>query len=175
MRIALTRGAITVGYTHYFQQFKSATEDQWERIANDVTDLIHELPDHSESAGGSYANETLVLEEQVVITRNSIEFNGKLDHEPFLLIRDELDNPSFSSCKTARKPYDLVVCGALIVAHHHAPGVWSIFSDGVPDDWRPAAGWVQRVLGKARVNDVFMLTFIGWNLTRMRNLGDQCA
>jgi IS5 family transposase len=43
--------------------------------------------------------------------------------------------------------------------------------------WAKTIGQMRqvKVRGKARVNDVFMLTFIGWNLTRMRNLGDQCA
>lgn len=43
--------------------------------------------------------------------------------------------------------------------------------------WAKTIGQMRqvKVRGKARVNDAFMLTFIGWNLTRMRTLQAKCA
>jgi hypothetical protein len=59
------------------------------------------------------------------------------------------DDPSvFDFCKTARKPYDLIVCGALIVAAKHASEYVKVSSDGEVSDWRPALKWVKSVLGQ---------------------------
>ena len=43
--------------------------------------------------------------------------------------------------------------------------------------WAKTIGQIRQVKfrGKGRVNDVFMLTMMGWNLTRMRNLQGSCA
>lgn len=43
--------------------------------------------------------------------------------------------------------------------------------------WGKTIGQIRqvKVRGVDRVNDVFMMTFIGWNLTRMRNLQETCA
>ncbi|EQD27484.1 transposase IS4 family protein, partial [mine drainage metagenome] len=43
--------------------------------------------------------------------------------------------------------------------------------------WAKTIGQIRqvKVRGKARVNDVFLLTFVGWNLTRMRNLQARCV
>lgn len=40
----------------------------------------------------------------------------------------------FECCKTARKPYDLLVCGALMALKYHFPNV-EISSDGTAADW----------------------------------------
>jgi hypothetical protein len=49
------------------------------------------------------------------------------------------DNPAWAFCKTAYKPYDIVVTAALCylatVAKTHAPT-----SDGEPDEWQPGLG-----------------------------------
>lgn len=43
--------------------------------------------------------------------------------------------------------------------------------------WAKTIGQIRqvKVRGKMRVNDVFLLTFVGWNLTRMRNIQGRCA
>ena len=46
-----------------------------------------------------------------------------------------------------------------------------------PFGWGKTIGQIRqvKVRGLARVNAVLQMTFIGWNLTRMRNLQDQCV
>ena len=47
----------------------------------------------------------------------------------------------FSFCKTARKPYDVVVCATLIAIKHHLGDYVSVSSDGDFDnvnEWGPA-------------------------------------
>jgi hypothetical protein len=88
----------------------------------------------------------------------SIAFNGDkandLDHESFIFNRD-LGNRSppydskygwFNCCKTARKPYDLVVCVVLLLAKHYFPDI-TIKSDGCAPDWAPAVAWYRDLFG----------------------------
>ena len=46
-----------------------------------------------------------------------------------------------------------------------------------PFGWGKTVGHIRqvKVRGLARVNAVLQMTFIGWNLTRMRNLQDHCV
>ena len=47
--------------------------------------------------------------------------------------------PGFDFCKTARKPYDVVVCAALLAIKHHQGDNVEIRSDGdFGDEWQPA-------------------------------------
>jgi hypothetical protein len=62
-----------------------------------------------------------------------------LGHETFILKR----KPMSDSCKTARKPYDLVVCGLLILAKIYFMDDIKIRSDGNLEDWQPAIDWVK--------------------------------
>ena len=52
----------------------------------------------------------------------------------------------FNFCKTAYKPYDIVVCGALIVLKHYMPKL-KVSSDGGEEDWAPAVALAQKTLG----------------------------
>jgi len=71
-----------------------------------------------------------------------IRFNGKDDegHETFMLTPDPSD---FNFCKTAQKPYDLVVVAILcLLAHRTDTGV---SSDGDRSDWAEGLKLAQRV------------------------------
>ena len=56
-----------------------------------------------------------------------------LDHESFFLT-PETTNWNF--CKTARKPYDLLVCAVLLSAYNILG--YELSSDGGFEDWQPA-------------------------------------
>ena len=75
-----------------------------------------------------------------------------LDHETFSIMRvaaDRRGDPDaktvFGFCKTARKPYDLMVQAVLILYKHHFPDV-QVSSDGQVDDWDEAFKFVAGVL-----------------------------
>ncbi len=53
----------------------------------------------------------------------------------------------FSFCKTAYKPYDLIVQAALIIMKHHLMDKVIIHSDGDDDLWNDARGLTTIVLG----------------------------
>ena len=54
-------------------------------------------------------------------------------HETLYISIDEFD---WSFCKTARKPYDLLVCACLIATHEILG--YDVSSDGDLEDWKPA-------------------------------------
>ena len=94
----------------------------------------------------------------------TVNFNGyKNDgHETFRFDRiiqahDSQDSSSrhpvkkttkfyFDFCKTAQKPYDLMVCACLIVMKYHLRRDIAIRTDGDNDDWEHATDFVRDVL-----------------------------
>jgi len=68
-------------------------------------------------------------EEPPVCTEELIRFNGidEDGHETFYFSAGKED---FAFCKTARKPYDVVVCECLLVLNHFIPAL-EINSDGM--------------------------------------------
>lgn len=136
-----------MGYTHYFGQNRGATIEEWSAITADVKKLV-------EKGGVPLWSEYDEPGTAPVIDADQILFNGCAEdgHETFYLQRDLY--PQFNFCKTVRKPYDLIVCGVLIIAEKHAPGAWDIGSDGSygegewqSSEWTPAINKVAEILG----------------------------
>ena len=74
-------------------------------------------------------------------TSDGIRFNGIEDegHETFYLPANAQEFESFQFCKTAEKPYDVVVVAVLCAIDHWAPGVLNITSDGNREEWTEGA------------------------------------
>lgn len=150
-----------MGYTHYYTQDRTYSQEEWDGFIKDVKHLFKNLPERVLDgepifiAGCSrYKN--------AVVNKHRVWFNGangnprrKIDgnwedcpatdqgHETFVLERVQ-PKPAYTGarpgtyfCKTARKPYDLVVCAVLILAHVHL-GL-QVSSDG---DWSEQHEWV---------------------------------
>lgn len=66
-----------------------------------------------------------------------INFNGKkeLSHEPFILREHLNQNERSIFCKTAEKPYDLVVVACLSVLKHRLKDAITVGSYGCFHDW----------------------------------------
>lgn len=129
-----------MGYTHYWRSNGTKFSDtSWASICNDVKRLIaaSKVPVWREYDEPNTEPE---------LSNDRIRFNGTGDDgcETFLLLRKPKD---FEFCKTRFAPYDVLVCGALIIAHKHQPGVLSISSDGGPEDWKDALALVSQTLG----------------------------
>jgi len=155
-----------MGYTHYFSH-KQTKIKTWGKIQKDCQKLLAKMPAHSGSSGGHYDNEPLLLNgcfahEEPQFTKNFIHFNGsdesyiwakdsdhcsELSHETFRIDRVPDAKETFHFCKTARKPYDLMVQACLLVYKHHSPETMELGSDGDPDDWKEAEKFVKDVLG----------------------------
>lgn len=117
-----------MGYTHYWYGNRPFTTAEWMLIQSDAHKLLTKPP-------------VQVLREydqpgtEPEIAADVIAFNGDGDdgHETFWFQREPDD---FQFCKTAAKPYDVLVTAMLIVSHKHAPDVLRISSDGGTEDWR---------------------------------------
>ena len=116
-----------MGYTHYWDfnptkiEFEK-TRQTFKKVADEVNKMHNTLPSFSESAGGCYKNEPIVIkggsgEGKPIINDSNFWFNGdgsnNLDHETFCIDVMQSDD-KWNFCKTARKPYDLLVCCTLI-------------------------------------------------------------
>lgn len=133
-----------MGFTHYFDQERAVTETEWEAITKDVEALLAHLATTRELEIVGVSGERGTTPE---ISSERIAFNGLEEDgfESFVLGREQ---GGFGFCKTGRRPYDLLVTAALIVAAHHAPGAYTVTSDGQDYEWSPALSFVRGVLGE---------------------------
>lgn len=124
-----------MGYTHYFEQKKSATPEQWGAICGEFKQLMAavKLPIQRECDDKG----------PVLIDNATIAFNGigEHGHETMYVEREGKD---FQFCKTARKSYDKAVIALLLIMHKHASDVWNISSDGDRDDWQAVVTWLSK-------------------------------
>ena len=85
-----------MGYTSYHHYHKASISiKDWTTLTNAVKLLVANLPAHSDSAGGYYKDAPLKLDDDTVIGKDQIAFNGDgedehgemLGHETFVLER----------------------------------------------------------------------------------------
>lgn len=140
-----------MGYTHYWTYKPENAEDSYSlkrgfaRAAERIVGYLNFL---RENRGIVVAGP--LGDGEPIINDISIRFNGDggtgLDHETFSLDFFEAGG-GFAFCKTARKPYDTLVCLSLIALFEEI-GDRSVFgysSDGDDEDWAEARD-VYRVL-----------------------------
>lgn len=137
-----------MGYTHYWK-LKTLPENFQEqslKVVTEVQTLIETMSSNSETAGGHYNEERIILRGgdgtgKPEITKDYICFNGDrkkhLDYETFYFEFEEKKPLAFAFCKTARKPYDQAVCLCLLSLANHIKG-FEFSSDGDKEDWQPA-------------------------------------
>lgn len=66
-----------------------------------------------------------------------LNVNGKGEdaHEDFEMREHFSENKDFNFCKTARKPYDIVVTACLALLKHRLGDAFTVSSDGRANDW----------------------------------------
>jgi len=154
-----------MGYTHYwtFNANEIETTNELRKKFLEASRLVRRgylaiknNPSlHEGIAGGYYDNELCKIrggmgEGNPVFNESEIWFNGDeksgLDHETFC-IRWYENRRDF--CKTARKPYDILVCYALLCFDHvfDDKSVFSYSSDGDNVDWKAAYRFSKEVGG----------------------------
>lgn len=130
-----------MGYTHYWTPTK-ATPEQWDTLLDEAKQLLEALPANTDTAGGYCSDDPLEIKGGLgtgkpKFTKKQIWFNGDeergLDHETFLI---KPNKNEWNFCKTARKPYDLLVCAILIATYNVLE--YDVSSDGGLEDWKPA-------------------------------------
>jgi hypothetical protein len=120
-----------MGYTHYWRREASAKDShfgktQYGQVVSHVQKMIED---------------TAIPVDRVKIDSEHIHFNGVGDdgHEDFwldLAPGEQYGNPNFSFCKTALRPYDVLVTAALCIAKHYLGDQIRVSTDGLPDEWK---------------------------------------
>ena len=77
-----------------------------------------------------------------------LDVNGVKDnsHETFSFRDHWSSNESFNFCKTARKPYDIVVVACLITMQYYMGDLLQVSSDGDVSDWNNGMKLAKKVL-----------------------------
>ena len=147
-----------MGYTHYWtfdpNKVKN-TEDlrkRFKRASRYVKDFVRFMDQNKSDVfkicGG-------LGEGKPIFNETEIWFNGdasqQLDHETFGIhwSRPNLHG-KWNFCKTARKPYDLIVCFTLLVFADIFPKAFEFSSDGGMNDteWQRAVDLYESFTGK---------------------------
>jgi len=130
-----------MGYTHYWNQRRDFTDDEWKRVQMGVRNILTSAEVDEIPLGNGMGEGTPVIE------ADHISFNGLGDdgHETCYLSRKQPPCPEWKSqadydqrgafdfCKTARKPYDPVVVSVLNFLVTEFPSVISASSDGADE------------------------------------------
>ena len=116
-----------MGYTHYWETDKAIEDDVWDKIAKEASMVALRS-----TVAVQYESDNDALP---CFDSTQIRFNGvgREGHETFVLTPNVV---GFDFCKTAIKPYDVIVVAILIIATHHAGDRFSWSSDGEPEEMR---------------------------------------
>lgn len=155
-----------MGYTHYLRRKPELPRAEFRSAVADCKVLLARL----QAAGLRLAWEDDQPDKPPRLTLAGIRFNGTgpaeedLGHETFLVDRvhrpyrdhtgkvyqtPDKNGRYFTFCKTARKPYDLAVCGCLVALSHHLDAAVEVGSDGDDDEenWPKARELCQELFG----------------------------
>lgn len=134
-----------MGYTHYWYRKPEMDEDVFKLWSDDVRKLVA-----AARQGGIVIVDGLAETPDPEITKDVVAFNGQPDHETFMVERTGgrvRDGEVFGFCKTAQKPYDMVVVAALIALKARFGDAVKVSSDGDRADWEPGIALADKVLG----------------------------
>lgn len=109
-----------MGYTQYWKH-KELQQNIWDTIVLPTVKKVYQ----------EYSNLIDTSEHSLILDSNQIKLNGILEnaYEDFILSKEECE---FGFCKTAGKPYDLVICIILITLSKKIKH-FRFSSDGIND------------------------------------------
>ena len=128
-----------MGYTHYFTQKETPSQEQWSKIETGFKKVLglpecpHVWGDYEEKDSSPFVDSEHVL------------FNG--GHETMYIQRVAKSNDDFNFCKTAGGEYDSVVVALLVLMNSYAPNAWVINSDGEPHEWEDGLNLAKQATG----------------------------
>lgn len=135
-----------MGYTHYWEA--GTKPDTFVAAYPDIQLDAVRICKHAQTVLGVNLADGLGAGDRPIITEGVLALNGSEafgeDYETFAL-RPQLG--AFDFCKTAHRPYDVVVTAILLRAAHHAPEGIKVSSDGDWDEWKPARTLVEELFG----------------------------
>jgi len=128
-----------MGYTHYWRLNAKSGAKRFERAIKDMNSVVKASSLVADWEGNGKPE----------IKPDEVGFNGQGDdnsHETFLF--QPFDCGNFAFCKTAYKPYDVVVTACLAIAADVIQDGIEVSSDGDTEDWEEGAALATRVLGR---------------------------
>lgn len=132
-----------MGYTHYWRMKRAFSEEEWKKFTDGVNKILAKTK--VSICGGMGTGEPIISEEYVSL--NGDESKGE-DYESFVVTKEPQD---FEFCKTARRPYDEVVCACLLLMEDILGNSVKVSSDGDRElDWVDGINLHHRVFGKKR-------------------------
>jgi hypothetical protein len=143
-----------MGFTHYWTQTRDFTPEQMGDIAGSIRKIIREAP--CDIVGFDGAEGT-----KPELTKEHISFNGRDEnsHETFYFEATRKaaypgGTPGWGFCKTARKPYDIVVvaCLTFLAADYG----FEVSSDGDMEDWEAGVALAEAALGRQFANPLIV-------------------
>ena len=141
-----------MGYTHHYTiQDPSKPLRTWE-IAQDIQNIILESEIPIGDGSGDRESQPLLEHDKISLNGIGNDAHESLYYPPeFRQSRRSLSPEihGFAFCKTERKPYDVVVCAAIMAIKHHQGDNVEISSDGDFDyEWMPAYRLYRRATGR---------------------------
>ncbi|MDP2950074.1 MAG: hypothetical protein Q8P22_11105 [Chloroflexota bacterium] len=144
-----------MGYTHYWSHDEELDRAALSHALADVAKIVRGVQDRGIALRGPDGTGDPELTEFRVAFNGDAEQDEDYESFSFPIQGEEaqrarhLHGGLWAFCKTARMPYDLAVCAALLVFKHHLGGQMRVSSDGgrEEDEWLPAEALVQEVLG----------------------------
>jgi hypothetical protein len=156
-----------MGYTHYWtynpNKIKSIEElrNRFRKVAEIVRyarNLVDHQYEHRGQAGGFYDDVKCTIkgglgEGTPMINESQIWFNGdaktEMDHETFSIQWYPDGGIDKGFCKTARKPYDVLVCVTLLAMQKEfrGTGAFTFSSDGYNSEWETAKDVFTKIVG----------------------------
>lgn len=142
-----------MGYTHYWRinPIKGKAEKQekayqnaikkCQKIVSEYNKAVKSIDPKDERRLSGYSAHTKVGQ------YGGLNFNGvgNLSHEDFSFREHFRENSDFDFCKTARKPYDVVVTACLIVMKHYLKDGINVSSDGDASEWNDGLELAKKV------------------------------
>lgn len=168
-----------MGYTHYWQQKRDFTPDEMRHIGESVGLIIAaavgRIYPYERYANGAMVPVEHALEicngmaasgTSAEITAERIAFNGTdegdMGHETFIFADQrslpyegaDPDRLGWAFCKTARKPYDVVVTAVL--TYLAADWGFEVSSDGDVPDWEAGVALAEEALARQFANPLIV-------------------
>lgn len=157
-----------MGYTHYWKQPRNLKKAEMAELCLITRLIIDEAEGKcTNTAGGHYASDPVKIagghgDGRPIIGPDYINFNGEgdLSHETFHV--NAKRGPSYDGeprtewggdfCKTARKPYDVVVTAILSVLASEYN--FNVGTDGEREDWDEGVKLATKALGREVPNPI---------------------
>jgi len=170
-----------MGYTHYWKNAKKLDDKAWTNFIKEVKQVYKSLPNEIDGEplrlNGCYKYKTPTFSQTRVYfngegtlyrVQKSEIINGKkhkfwntevsdLGHDTFSI--QKKGTSSYTFCKTARKPYDLMVTATLVLyAKHFGVINTNISSDGDLSEWVDGIKLVRDTVGVGNLSTVLYTT-----------------